>query len=98
MADTRTASLKSSAFFIIDGFYLVSNVICRKFSKDLIKIKEKKTKKCRFRTTHQKKEDNKYNKYNGFRIPLHRNANAIILILIIRRKEKRVRMLISLIR
>ena len=41
MAATRTASLKSSAFFIIDGFYRVKNVICRKFSKDLIKIKEK---------------------------------------------------------
>ena len=41
MAVTRTASLKSSAFFIIDGFYSVNNVICRKFSKDLINIKEK---------------------------------------------------------
>jgi hypothetical protein len=41
MAAIRTASLKSSAFFIIDGFYSVNNVICRKFSKDLINIKEK---------------------------------------------------------
>ena len=39
MAATRTASLKSSAFFITDGGYSVNNVICRKFSKNLIKIK-----------------------------------------------------------
>jgi hypothetical protein len=69
MAVTRTASLKSSAFFIIDGFYSVNNVICRKFSKDLINIKEKDKKVSLPHHSPKKKTRNTTNT-KGIRTPL----------------------------
>ena len=48
---------------------MVNRVICCKFSKNLIKIKEK-DKKSVASAPLTKKENNKHNKYNGIRTPI----------------------------